>query len=345
MDFLKGVRVFAVPGSHLLAVDVCAELNQRLPLSLRPKEGLQLSQIEIAEFSNENVQVQIPDVRGQFVVVIHTMTPPVNTGVIQLFALLDAIQNSNPADLLLVFPYMPFTRSDRKNKPRISTMGHRLPHILTHSFGIRRVILLDPHDTHIKHYFEPSADEISAQYLIADDINQTLDGKKRDDCIIAFPDAGAAKRYEKLPGITGLGHDYIDKVRKEDDENPDIKKEIFATGKICFMVDDEVLSGNSAVKDARILKKNGAKEVIMYFAHPVLADKALTSQQLMDKLEDSPIDRFICTDSIPCGDKVAGRTKFTVLSIAGLLAEAINRAIQNESLTALHDPQSVEHYR
>jgi len=342
---LRGVRIFALPGSDILAKDVCRELNERLPRDLKPNGEMVLNEIEITRFSNENIQIQIPDIRGHFVVVIHTMTPPVNEGLIQLFTLLDAIKNSRAADLLLVFPYMPYARSDRKNKPRISTMGHRIPHMLAASLGVQRVILLDPHDTHTKHYFEPSADEISALYLLADMIVNEVAGKDKKQYIIAFPDAGAARRFEKLPEITGLDFDYIDKVHRDDKENLAIKKEIFAAGKTCIIVDDEVMSGSTALKDAAVLKKNGAKEIWMLFTHPVLADQKSTISELINRLEDSAIDRFIFTDSIPCQEKIAGRPKFTVLSVAGLLAEAIKRTIQNESLTALHDPKKVGLYR
>ena len=164
----SSVKVFSTTGSEVLASEVCESLKPRLPDQLIPGRELVLSRSNVQRFSNQNIQVQVDNVRGHFVVVIHTQVPPVNDGLIELFALLDAINNARPADVLLVFPYMPYVRSDRKNKPRISTMAHRLAHILSVSFEIKRVILLDPHDSHIKHYFNPVADEISAIYLMID---------------------------------------------------------------------------------------------------------------------------------------------------------------------------------
>ena len=345
----KGVKVFALEGSDQLAAEVCQELSRRLPLDLQPENGLTLSRPEVVRFSNENIQVRIDDVRGRFVVVIHTQTSPVNERLFELFALLDAINNSGIGDLLLVFPYMPYARSDRKNQPRISVMGNALPRILQRAFSVRRALLMDPHDTHTKHYFYPSADEITTVHLFSDYIlNCLIPQKPGEQFLITFPDASASRRNEKLIDITGLPFDYIDKMRPRNDEDPLIKKGIFAgfvKDKICLIIDDEILSGNTAIKDAIMLKEYGAKRIKFMAPHGILNDQKMLAADLIKKLNDSPIDQFILTDSIPCRDKVEGHPKFKILSIAGLLAEAINRTIQNRSLTELHEQDNVGLYR
>jgi ribose-phosphate pyrophosphokinase len=345
----KGVKVFALEGSDQLAAEVCQELSRRLPMDLKPEEGLTLSRPEIVRFSNENIQAKIDDVRGHFVVVIHTQTSPVNERLFELFALLDAINNSGIGDLLLVFPYMPYARSDRKNKPRISVMGNALPRILQRAFSVKRVLLLDPHDTHTKHYFYPSADEITITHLFSDWIlNALLPQKQGEQFLVTFPDASASRRYEKLIDITKLPFDYIDKMRPRDDEDPKIKKGIFegfVRDKICIIIDDEILTGDTSINDALMLHDYGAKRIKFMAPHGVLNDKNMPVADLIRKLEDSPIDQFILTDSIPCRDKVEGHPKFKILPIAGLLAEAINRTIQNRSLTELHEQSSVGLYK
>jgi len=103
----SSVKVFSTTGSEVLASEVCESLKPRLPDQLIPGRELVLSRSNVQRFSNQNIQVQVDNVRGHFVVVIHTQVPPVNDGLIELFALLDAINNARPADVLLVFPYMP----------------------------------------------------------------------------------------------------------------------------------------------------------------------------------------------------------------------------------------------
>lgn len=159
------VKVFSTRGSNVLAEEVCKTLETRLPKDLWPKGCLKLGRSQVVRFSNENLQVQVENVRDRFVVVIHSQVPPVNERLVEFFCLLDALKGARPVDILVVFPYYPYARSDKKNQPRISTMAYRLAHILNHSFGIERVMLLDPHDDHIKHYFDPVADEITSIYL------------------------------------------------------------------------------------------------------------------------------------------------------------------------------------
>lgn len=345
----RGVKVFALPGSDILAEKVCFHLNQILPASLKPDKGVELIHPTIIPFDNQNVTVQIDNVRGYFVVVIHTQCPPVHDHLFSLFSLLDAIQNSHAADLLLAFPYMPYARSDRKDQPRISVMSKVLAEMLNNVLGVRRIILLDPHDSHVKHYFKPSADEISSIYLYIDLLRHlmaTQFASVKDKLLIAYSDGGAAKRFAKInEHVPELPHDYIDKYRKDHVGTLQLQKEILCQGKICIMIDDEVCSGGTATEDAQSLKDNGAEKIIMFAPHAPLAKIGWTDEKVITRLEQSPIDHLIFTDTIPAEHKVAGKKKFHILSIAALLAHAIHQTIMNESVTKLHDPGNVSLYK
>jgi len=342
----SSVKVFSTTGSEVLASEVCESLKPRLPDQLIPGRELVLSRSNVQRFSNQNIQVQVDNVRGHFVVVIHTQVPPVNDGLIELFALLDAINNARPADVLLVFPYMPYVRSDRKNKPRISTMAHRLAHILSVSFEIKRVILLDPHDSHIKHYFNPVADEISAIYLMINYLEREFfNTVHKKDSVVVFSDPGSATRYKTVAYLLGLPTAYVEKDRPDDSEKPKFSKIVGdVKGKHCLLIDDEILTGSTAIGDAEILKSEGAVSVSMLAVHPILRDKELTQAQLIEKLDRSLIERFIVTNSIPQEPGIFS-SRFTVLSIAPFLGEAIKRSIVGQSLTELHKLESVKIYR
>lgn len=351
MSFLLPVKVFTTSGSEGLAKEVCEVLRPRLPKECQPAGPLSLGTVTVERFSNDNLQAQIENVRGHFVVVIHTQVPPVNDRLIELFALLDAIINAGPADILLIFPYMPYGRSDNKNQPRISTMGYRLAHILINSFRIRRVILLDPHDSHIKHYFDPAADEISAIYLMIDYLEREVfrsqpNSKSKKDSVLVFSDAGSAKRYGQVAHLLGLPEVYASKERLDDKENPVLRKVVGdVKGKFCLLIDDEMLTGNTAIKDAKMLKQEGATSVYMLAIHAILASKELSGADLIKKLNDSPIEKFVVTNSVPVSHKLINPSKFIVLSIAPLLAEAIKRTVLDESLTQLHQLSNVSLYR
>ena len=167
------------------------------------------------EFSNENLLVTVPNVRGAYCVVVHTMVPPVHTNFFELVSLLDAICNSEADEVLVVFPYMLYSRSDRKNKPRISTMSVKIADIINTVCGVRKVPFVEPHDGHIKHYFKPQAQEVSTMYLLAAHIDKTylLSEEIRKICKVVFPDAGAAKRYAEIARMLRLKTAYIDKDR------------------------------------------------------------------------------------------------------------------------------------
>lgn len=341
------VKVFATTGSEGLAVDVCRELKVRLPSMYQPEGGIALGDRTVERFSNDNLQVQVENVRGYFVVIIHTQVPPVSDHLVELFALLDAINNARPADKLLVLPYMPYARSDRKNKPHISTMGRWLPRVLTESCGIKRVILLDPHEVHVANCFDPIADEISALYLLADHAQEIiLAAQPKENWVVVFADAGAAKRFEKFPELLKLPVAYVAKKRVDDKEAPQFDRVVGdVDGKYCLFVDDEILTGKTTIGDAAMLKQAGAQGVVMLTIHAVLDDKKSSAEEVVKRLQGSAIDQFVVTDSIPVHHKLQGVSKFTVLSIAPLLAEAISRTVQDESLSALHEIDSVRLYR
>ena len=200
-------------------------------------------------------------------------------------------------------------------------------------------MLFEPHDPHIKQYFVPTADEVPGLPLLVDYIrNEYLTTLKREECAIVFADSSAAKRFEEVPSWLGIEPAYIYKSRLDNSESPLVK---VVTGKVhnkhCFLVDDEILTGNTVLKDAAMLKAEGAATVRMLAVHGVLSDQKLTPQELMTKLVNSPLDEFVVTDSVPIGNKVdysAGKLK--VIRIAPLLGEACKRLILGESLSQLH---------
>ncbi len=332
------VEVFSTTGTKVLADAIECELRERMAES-DPHIQVARGQANISSFSNENIEVQISNVRDRIALVLHTQTPPVSDGVIQLLALIDAINNAHPRQTFVVFPYMPYCRSDRKNRPRISVMGQRLPEILNKVLRVQRVMLLEPHDPHIKQYFVPTADEVPGVPLLVDHIKANyLDKFGPEGCVVVFADSSAAKRFEMVPAALGLEPAYMYKTRLDDTESPVIKA---VSGKVrdrhCILVDDEILTGNTVLRDAEILKSEGAKSVRVLVVHGVLADKRLTDEELMAKLAASEVDEFVTTDSIPLGNKASmAKGKMTVIPIAPLLGEACKRMILGESLSALH---------
>ena len=153
-----------------------------------------------------------------------------------------------------------------------------------------------------------------------------------------FADSTPAKRFEEVPYSLGVEPAYIYKSRMDNSESPTVK---VVTGNIkgkhCFLVDDEILTGNTVLKDAAMLKAGGAATVRMLAVHGVFSDQRLTDEELMTKLVNSPVDEFVVTDSIPLGSKAKyAQGKLKVIPIAPLLGEVCKRLILGESLSELH---------
>lgn len=347
MSLLLPLKIFATTGSEDLARATHGDLKKRLPDEFQQNDRFVFGQTDVTRFSNENIQVRVDNVRDHFVVVVHSQVPPVNDNLVELFALLDALINAHSEDIFIVFPYMPYSRSDRKDKPRISTMGCRLPRILNLAFGIKRVLLLDPHESHIKHYFDPAADEISATFLFADYLERhVFPERPKNENIIVFADSGASTRFRHIPRLLCVKKAHIDKERIDDKENP-LPKEI--VGDIrdlhCILLDDEILTGNTAVKDSEFLMASGAKSVSVFAVHAPLASNGHSDTEVVSFLEGSAVERFVVTDSIPVTHKLEGAKKFKVLSVAPLLAETIKRTVFGGSLKELHEMEQVDLYR
>lgn len=332
------VKLFGTSGATTLANQVESEMRTKFGArssNYRVEHGNHV----VSLFSNDNIEVQVDNVRDHVALVIHTQAPPVNQGVVELLAMLDAINNAHPRQTFVAFPYMPYSRSDRKNKPRISVMGQRLPEILNQVLGVRRVLLFEPHTAHIKQYFQPTADEVPVVPLLVRHIQEVfLKQFAPEDCTLVFADAGAAKRFEDVPSILGIDPSYIYKSRSDNSETAHVKAVAGRVkGRHCFILDDEILTGNTVIKDAELLKAEGAASVRVLAVHGIMCDQRLSVEALMAKLDGSVVDEFVLTDSIPLSEKVClFPRKFTILPIAPLVGEACTRLILGQSLSELH---------
>jgi ribose-phosphate pyrophosphokinase len=330
------IKLFSTSGTEPLALQVERYLAEWLP---NHDLSFERGEVNVRRFSNGNIEVQVDNVRDHVVVVLHTQVPPVNEHLIELMALLDAINNAHPRSTYVAFPYMPYARSDRKNRPRISVMGQRLPEILNRVLGVRRVLLIEPHDPHIKQYFVPTADEVPGVPLLVEHIRTRFGADwSPNECVVVFADTGAARRFEEVPSALGIEPAYIHKVRLDHSESPTVKGVVGnVRGKRCIVVDDEILTGNTVMKDAVLLKNEGATSVHMFAVHGIFADQRLTSGELMARLAESEVDEFVFTDTVPAAEKArVGGPKFTIVPVAPLLSDAVKRMILGESLSELH---------
>lgn len=346
MNSVPLVKVFSTSGSVELAGNICEALQTRLPIELQPGGKLILGNTGFEKFDNGCILPHIDNVRDHLVVIICTHAPGIHDQLFELFHIIHAAVSADAREIMLVFPYFDYSRSDKKDSPHISVMSRFLADIFNIPYlGIKKKLILNPHEDHVLEYFLPRANGISAVLLLIDYLErEILKPGLKEKSIVVFCDHGAADRYGDVPQFLNLPSVYINKQRINGKPNPiGVSGEV--NEKFCLLLDDEILTGGTSIGDANYILKLGASGVIFLAIHGILTSEKMSTPALIRRLEDSPIEKFILTDSVPIAHKLVGTTKFIIVPVVNLLAEAIKRTILGESLTELYLPEKVSLYR
>lgn len=315
MNGKRAVKIFSGRANKPLAQEICDNL------------GLPLGKLNIKPFSDGELYVQVEEsVRGCDVFIIQPTCPPVNENIMELFIVLDALKRASAEKITVVMPYYGYGRQDRKAAGREPITAKLIADLLARA-GTCRILALDLHATQIMGFFDVIVDHLFATPVLVDHI-KTLGLK---DIVVVSPDVGGvtrarafAKRLDDAPIAI------LDKRRPVDKHNTveviNIIGEI--KGKTCILVDDMIDTAGTITQGAALLIKEGAKDVLACTSHAVL------SGQAKERIDKSPISTIIATNSIPISPDRAP-TKLKVLSVAGLLAEAIKRIHLDDSVSEL----------
>lgn len=299
--------------------------HPKLAQSICDRLGIPLGKSHTVTFSNENMMVQIDEnVRECDVFVVQTSCSPVHTHFFELLMMIDALRSASAARITAVMPYIPYIRSDKKDRPRISITA-RLVADLLETAGADRVLTMDMHTAQAQGFFRIPVDHLMAVGVIA----ERLEREKSDDWILVAADVGEAKDIGKYANKLNLPFAIIDKRRSGDDEKPVAVNLIGdVAGKTALVVDDEIASGGTLSEAAAFLQQNGARRVIAAASHPVFSGRA------SERIADAFVEKVIVTDTIPLNPKQLN-AKIEVLSVASLFAAAITRIHDGRSVSAL----------
>jgi len=292
--------------------------------------GIEVAESHTVTFSNENMMVQIDEnVRGCDVFVVQTSCSPVHEHLFEMLIMIDALRGASARRITAVTPYVPYIRSDKKDRPRISITARLVADLLKTS-GADRVLTMDLHAAQTQGFFRMPVDQL----LGAGPLCELLNREKDDDWILVAADAGEAKDLGRYASRTELPMAIIDKRRYGDDEQPRAEHLIGdVRGKVAVLVDDEIASGRTLVEAANFLEQEGAEEVRAVATHPVFSPGAV------DRLEESPLERVTVTDTVP--SEPSASEKLEVVSVAPLFAEAMSRIHDGRSVSALFSPEAV----
>jgi ribose-phosphate pyrophosphokinase len=308
------MKVFSGSAHPELAEAICGKL------------GLPLGQSRVDRFSNENMLIQIEEsVREADVFVIQPSCTPVSDGILELLMLIDALKHASAARITAVTPYFPYVRSDKKDQPRISITA-RLMADLLETAGADRVLTTDLHAPQTQGFFRVPADQLIAAPMICEYLRTH---RNLEDYILVAGDAGEAKELGAYANRLNLPMAIVDKRRYGNDEKPKAVNLIGdVTGKTALIIDDEIASGGTMVEAANFLLERGANKVEACAVHPIL------SGQAPERIEASPIESLIVTDTVPVSEEKR-IDKLEILSVAPMFAQAIEAIHSGQSVSRL----------
>lgn len=290
-----------------------------------------LGEVDIRRFSDGEIFVEIKEnVRGRAVYLIQSTCAPVNDSVMELLIMMDALKRASAKEINIVTPYYGYSRQDRKVSPRTPISAKLTADLLTVA-GATRVVSVDLHAGQIQGFFNIPFDNLYAMPVLHEFLAKKLSQQnmKSEDLVIVSPDAGGMMRSRSLAKRMNANVAMIDKRRTG--PNVAVAMNIVGDveGKAAIILDDMIDTAGTLTEAANAVIKNGAVSVIAVATHGVLSGQAI------ERIEKSRIDKVIITDSIPLSKEAQACKKIEQVSIAPLLAEAINRIHNYDSVSSL----------
>lgn len=289
--------------------------------------GVSLTRSNISRFADGEVQVEIHEsIRGCNCFVIQSTCPPVNQNYMELFLILDALKRASVEETTAVLPYYGYARQDRKAAPRAPISAKAVAQ-LARIAGADRLVTIDLHSSQIQGFFDGPVDHLFAIPSLAATWRETYG--YGDNFVVVSPDSGGVERTRAFAKRINASIAIIDKRRT----GPNEAKALHLVGdvqkKTAIIVDDMIDTAGTLTQAVDSLLDNGAKRVFAVATHPVLSEPAIS------RLMESPVEKVCVTDTIPLTEAAKASGKFDVVSMAPVVAEAIKRIHQHDSISAL----------
>ncbi len=311
----RSIRIFTGNANPRLAQAICDYLD------------MELGQAEVKNFSDGETSVELGEnVRGMDVFVIQSTCAPANTHMMELLILLDAIRRSSAKRITAVIPYYGYARQDRKVKPRAPITAKLIADLIS-TAGAGRVLCMDLHAGQIQGFFNIPVDNLFATPVLLDELHKIL--PKGEPVTVVSPDAGGVERARAFAKRLDADLAIADKRR----EKANVAEVMRIVGDVkdqtAVIVDDIVDTAGSLTQTTQALLDQGARRVIAMITHPVL------SGQAVKRIEESPLEVLMTTDTIPLRTSAENGKKFVVTTVSRLLGEAIRRIHNEESVSSL----------
>ena len=302
--------------------------NRQLAEAIAAALNIPLTRASVHRFADMEVFVEIHEnVRGEDVFLIQSTSYPANDNLMELLVCIDALKRAAARRITAILPYFGYARQDRKSAARTPISAKLVANLIT-AAGANRVLTLDLHAGQIHGFFDIPVDNLFAAPVISDDINERFDGNK---LMFVSPDVGGVLRARSIAQRHIADLAIVDKRREKAGVSEVMNIIGDVSGRNCIMVDDIVDSAGTLCNAATALKKAGASSVHAYVTHAVLSGGATA------RVASSSLESLIVTDSIAMTEAVRVTKNIHVLSISGLIAEAIQRISTESSVSSLFD--------
>lgn len=312
------LKVFTGNAHPELARAICRHLDVRL------------GACDVFEFTNENVFVKVQEnVRQRDVFIVQPWSSPVNTSILELLIMIDAMKRASAGRITAVVPYYAYGRSDKKDQPRVPITARLLAN-LVETAGADRVLTVDLHAGQIQGFFNIPLDELTALYLITDYFKE----KRLDNLVVVATDVGASKRARNIAQSLDAPLAVIEKRRTGNDGDSQALNVIGEVeGRCALMVDEEINTGGTILNAAEALQARDVTDIFVACTHPIFSSDA------PERFRAAGFAEVVITDTIPFPvEKMF--PNITVLSIAPLIGEAISRIHSGRSVGALFQSES-----
>ena len=309
---VNNVKVFTGNANRAMAEQIVAHL------------GIPLSKADVKKFSDGEIFVEVKEnVRGTDVFVVQPTCTPVNDNLMELVIMVDALRRASARRITAVVPYYGYARQDRKVAPRVPISAKVVAEMFM-AVGVRRVLCMDLHAGQIQGFFNIPVDHLYAAPILLRHIAGNF-----ENFIMVSPDAGGVERTRAFAKRLNCGLAIIDKRRDRPNECEAMHVIGDVKDKTAIMLDDMVDTAGTLCSGAATLISAGAREVHACCSHPVLSGPAV------ERITDSVIKTLVVTNSIPLRDEAKNCPKIKVLSVSELLADAIKRIHNEDSVSSL----------
>ena len=300
--------------------------NPELARLVVERLDIPLGEATVGKFSDGEITIEIDEnVRGKDVFIIQPTCAPTNDNLMEMLLLADGLRRASASRITAVVPYFGYARQDRRPRSARVPISARAVADMMAGAGIDRVLTVDLHADQIQGFFDIPVDNVYGSPVLIDD----LERQDYENLIVVSPDIGGVVRARAIAKQMNVDLAIIDKRRQKANESEVMNIIGDVSGRTCVLVDDMVDTAGTLCHAAKALKAFGAEKVVAYCTHPVLSGPAV------ERLSNTELDELVVTDTVPLSEAAKATGTIRQQTISGLLAEAVRRVNNEESISAM----------